>query len=98
MTELDKYRFMGKVQKLHSCWFWIASKRNTGYGAFKIYGKVIDAHRVSYMIHKGDIPYGLLVCHSCDNRLCVNPDHLWLGTYRDNVRDMYRKRKLSSTA
>lgn len=82
-------RFYSKVKKLKSgCWEWVACKRGkTGYGAFKFEGKLIDAHRMSYIIAKGYIPSGFLVCHTCNNRLCVNPKHLILGTYKDNHND-----------
>lgn len=88
-------RFFDKVKKTKSCWLWIAGSRgNTGYGALKLDGKVVDAHRVSYMIHKGDIPDGMFVCHTCDNRKCVNPDHLFLGTAKDNHQDGVNKGRI----
>lgn len=83
-------RFWKKVQKTATCWNWTAAQRN-GYGVIKINKKLISTHRLSYEIHKGSIPDGLLICHSCDNRLCVNPEHLFLGSYSDNTIDAVNK-------
>ena len=77
------------------CWEWIRSTRQ-GYGAIKVSRQIVQTHRFSYRIHKGVIPKGQLVCHTCDNRLCINPDHLFLGTHSDNMKDAFKKGRLTT--
>lgn len=88
-------RWNEKVSKKSDCWEWTGSTTRGGYGHFRLFldgqWKMYKAHRYAYEHYKGAIPQGLLVCHTCDNTKCVNPDHLWLGTAKDNVRDMLNK-------
>ena len=84
-------RFWRMVQKYSDCWLWRGSIIR-GYGQFTVKaGKVVKAHRFAFEEAYGPIPDGLIVCHSCDYRICVRPDHLILGTYDDNNLDMYLK-------
>ncbi len=90
-------KFWDKVEKTRSCWLWAASKFKQGYGQIKRDGKNLYAHRASYELHFGEIPEGKLVCHHCDVKLCVNPLHLFLGTWKDNVQDMIKKGRRADT-
>lgn len=85
-----KEKFMARVQKTKSCWLWKGPTLK-GYGRFHFNRKTYTSNRAAYILFKGEIPHGLIVCHSCDNPSCVNPDHLWLGTNNDNCQDKMKK-------
>ena len=85
-------RFNAKFKVgLTGCWVWVGRPNTSGYGTFSLNKKRERAHRVSWMLNRGPIPEGLQVLHKCDNPPCVNPDHLFLGTNADNVKDRVSK-------
>ena len=83
----DLEGFLSRVDKGEACWIWKLSKNKDGYGCWNFRGKPCHAHRVAWTLFRGDIPAGLHVLHVCDVRPCCNPDHLFLGTHQDNMKD-----------
>lgn len=89
-----KLRFLAKVKEMESgCHEWKAGLHRDGYGKFVDFGKTIQAHRVAYSLFVGEIPKGSWVLHRCDNRKCVNPEHLFLGNAKVNIADMDAKKR-----
>lgn len=74
-----------------ACWPWAGRRNSNGYGVFDWNNRPYIASRIAYLLSTGADPDDRFVCHSCDNRLCCNPSHIWLGTHRDNMRDMALK-------
>lgn len=91
LTEDDFERFLTKVDKSNDCWLWTAYIDKNGYGTFKLKGVSYRSPRIAYFIANSVDPGKLIVCHTCDNPSCVNPDHLWLGTAVKNAKDCVQK-------
>lgn len=94
MKSVNKYNFWSAVKRGAPgvCWPWLKCTQY-GYGITGIRGRNYKAHRVAWFLTHGRIPKGLLVCHKCDNRICCNPNHMFVGTEKDNIQDMVSKRR-----
>ncbi len=90
-------RFWSKVNVVapDECWLWTGAMCKNGYGYIRDGQKVRQSHKVSYELNHGQVPKGQVVCHTCDVGRCVNPKHLWAGTYKDNMYDAINKGRAS---
>lgn len=93
ITPKIKDRFFKKIKFTNGCWEWQGDRFVQGYGAVTINKKKVKAHRISFLIFNGKFPKYLCVLHKCDNRKCVNPKHLFLGTRKDNNHDRSQKNR-----
>ena len=84
-----------RYKVIGTCWECSGTISKYGYGQFYHGGKTIRAHRAAYEIYNGKIPDGLIVCHTCDNRKCINPKHLYAGTYADNYKDAKDRQRIN---
>jgi len=93
LTRKQLIRFWAKVciKNQDECWEWVAGKNSSGYGRVSLNHQSFGAHRVSYFLRYQKDPGELCVCHTCDNPKCVNPSHLWLGSFKDDMQDMTKK-------
>lgn len=90
--EQRRQQVLANIQKQESgCWFYGGTKNSKGYGFFRLYGKLVFAHRFMWELRNGPIPDGLCACHKCDTPQCVNPDHIFIGTHKENMQDSVAK-------
>lgn len=86
-------RLMNRIKNVKGCWEWQGKITNSGYGEIRVNQKHMLTHRLSYQTFVREIPSGMIVCHKCDNKKCCNPDHLWLGTQKQNCKDKIKKNR-----
>ena len=89
--DIDRFWPKVDIKSFDECWLWMAYEERNGYGVFRFNKKIWKAHRFSYLLHYGSIPNQLFILHKYDERLCVNPNHLFAGTNSDNMQDMISK-------
>ena len=98
MNFINRFWKRVDVKKPDECWKWTPPLDSYGYGVICNNYKILKAHRISWELHFGPITNGLHCLHKCDEPSCVNPNHLFLGTHTDNVRDMHKKGRAPDTA
>jgi hypothetical protein len=96
VTAIDLFWLRVDKSASNGCWHWTGAITSDGYGSIRIKRVHVQPHRLSYELSKGPIPSGLHVLHTCDNPRCVNPEHLFLGTHRDNMADRVRKGRVAN--
>ena len=84
-------KFWSNIDRTDKCWFWLPRPNSMGYGTFLLRKATFMAHRIAYELVKGPIPRGMFLCHTCDVPRCVNPEHMFLGSQKDNMQDSERK-------
>lgn len=95
-SQKDIDRFWSQVDKSGDCWVWIGALSSNGYGEIYFNHQHLTVHRTSWLIAHGNIPNGMYVCHHCDNKQCVNPSHLYIGTHLDNTRDAVVRHRMAT--
>jgi len=90
-----KCKLLNRIKIVNGCWEWQGKITKCGYGEITHNQKYILVHRCSYKEFLGEIEIGRNVCHTCDNKKCINPNHLWIGTQKDNIQDAKKKKRLS---
>jgi hypothetical protein len=93
--EISKKRFLDRIQNKNGCWIWCGYVAKHGYGVTSYRSKTMLAHRLSWILFRGELEKDIDICHHCDNPKCVNPDHLFSGTAKDNVIDCFNKKRKS---